>query len=405
MYLTTMHPEIYPLLKDLGVGLWAARSGKKSFLVFKAPKEIILTAKANKGFHFYLAPVEIELKQTFALISAFFDVEDEPLTIVTPLLAKDEATSDIVKLMCNEEFEVFFFDEHNRELLSYKASGPLIPIRDKIASIPLLNEDTVSEMLNKAQTWFGLRDKHDDEEAILVRLTEPLFPDDFLIMDMNYEKHLFNGSKSFSSTSLEREEPGAHQELDIVFLLQRAYESNRIFLNPIKATDGKELVDVLVLGDEAVLLIQAKDSPNTEKILRTTIERKRIKSLNQLKEGATQLRGAISEVKKNPLVHLKCGGDTVEIDLYGRQLIGIVIVKELFNDWFKEYSSVMLELMDKTQTPALFFDYPELSRMTLHCSCEDRLMAAFQQIFSFAIEHNEFPRLRYSGKPKNPFNP
>lgn len=401
MYLTFMHPEILPLLENFSVGIWPARAGEKFFLVVKAPKEIILTAKANQGFHFYLAPVEVNSTPTFTLITAFFDNEDEPLVITTPLVANDQATDDFLNFLCNDEFELFFFDEHNRELLSYKASGRLTSIRERLATVPLLGMDAVRQMLDKANTWFGMREERDDDEAIKVTLTESLFPNDFVIMDLGYEKHLFNGSTSFSGTSLEREEPGSYQELDIVFLLQRVYEPGRIFLNPIKASDGEELVDVMILGDEAVLLIQAKDSPNTEKILRTTIKRKRIKSLNQVTEAASQLRGAMSEINRNAHVRLKYGEDTVEVDLSEKQLIGVIVVKELFNDSFREYSSVMFELMDKTKTPAVFFDYPELSIMTMHCSCEERFLDAISQIISAAMEHNEFPRLRFSRCPTN----
>jgi hypothetical protein len=401
MYLTIKHPEIVPQLKDFGFGIWVAKKDQKYFLIIKATKEIILTAKVNQGFHFYLAPVEVDSKSTFTLITAFFDDDDEPLIIMTPLLANDELTDDFLELLRNDVFEVCFFDEHSRELLSYKASGRLTSMRGRIASAPLLDAGTVHQMLDKAEAWFGLRDELDDKEAFVVTLIESLFPDDFLIMDLDSEKHLFNGSKSFSTTSLERDEPGSYQELDIVFLLQRVYEPSRIFLNPVKAGDGEELVDVMVLGDDAVLLVQAKDSPNTEKILRTTVKRKRIKALNQLKGGASQLRGAIAEIKRNPLVQLKRGEGAVEVDLSGRQLIGVVVVKELFNDSFREYSSVVFELMDKAKTPAVFFDYPELNMMTLHCNCEDKFLSATHQIFSSAMERGEFPRLRYSGRPSN----
>lgn len=399
MYLTFMHPEILPALKDLGVGIWAARFGDKYYLVVKAPKEIILTAKANHGFHFYLAPIEVDSKQTFALITAFFDSEDEPLVIMTPLVENDGATNDFIEFLRDDVFDVCFFDEHSRELLSYKASGRLTSIRDRITAVSLLNAVAVRQMLDKAERWFGLRNERDDEEAVAVTLTESLFPDDFVIMDLEYEKHLFNGSQSFSSTSLEREEPGSYQELDMVFLFQRVYETSRIFLNPIKAADGEELVDIMVLGDEAILLVQAKDSPNTEKILRNTVKRKRIKSLNQLKEGTSQLRGAIAEIRRNSLVRLKYGENTLEVDLSGRQLIGVVVVKELFNDSFQEYSSVAFDLIDKTQTPVVFFDYPELNMMTLHCNSEEKFLSAAHQILSIAMERSEFPRFRYSGRP------
>jgi len=299
----------------------------------------------------------------------------------------------------SNEFNVFFFDENMRELLSYRAAADFSTIRDGIVRKRLMSDELTSAMLESARDWFSRRTEKDDEIAVEIKFGESLFRDDFFILDLDMDRHQFIGSKSFSHTSLERDEPGQYQEQDIVFLLQRAYHPSRIFLNPIKAVDGEEFVDVLVDGQEAVLLIQAKDSPNNEKILRTSVDRKRRKSISQVKASMDQLQGAVSFVKKDPLLRFSLNGKIVEIDVSGKLLIAIAVVKELFNDSFREYSDLTFDLVEKAQVHSVFFDYPELNMMTFHCRSEKKFLSAIAQIWEGAMEEGEFPRLRYSGKP------
>jgi hypothetical protein len=400
MYLTLSHPEVLHQLKDFGSGIWAARIAGEYCLIIKASKEIILTAKINKGFDFYLAPIEVDSKHSIAILTAFYDDDDEPLVIKTPLVVDDESTQDFLELLTNDDFEVFFFDEHNRELLSCSANGNLGAMRKLLAGTTFLGSDVVPQILDKADYWFARRNAQDDEAAFAINLVENLFPDDCVILDLDEEKHSFIGSQTFSSTSLERVEPGAYQELDIVFLLQRVFESGRIYLNPTKEADEKEFVDIMVLGNEALFLIQAKDSPNTEKILRNTIKRKRARSISQLAAAAKQLSGAITYANKNKLLRFIHKQNVVEVDISGKQLIGIIVIKELFNDSFEDYSAIAYDLMDTSRVPAVFFDYPELNMMTMHCDDEKTFLGAIHQIFSFAMENEQFPRLRYSRKSK-----
>ncbi len=54
----------------------------------------------------------------------------------------------------------------------------------------------------------------------------------------------------------------------------RAFAADCVFLNPIRDDTGKELADVMCITDDIILVVQAKDSPNTERALRRSIERK-----------------------------------------------------------------------------------------------------------------------------------
>lgn len=399
MYLTLSYPQIMPHVESVGVGLWPVKIKGKWSLIVKTSKEAILTAKVNKGFDIYVAPVQFNGSTSVALVTAFYDNDDEPLTIRTPLLADDDFTQGMLSLFANNNFGIFFFDEHNRELLSYQACGDVHFLLAKLKAATLLRGDAVHEILDRAEEWFSLRTAQDDCDAVRINLDESLLRDDFIIMDLGIEKHSFLGSKSFSTTSLEREEPGQYQELDIVFLFQRVFKNEQIYLNPIKESDGKEFVDILVSGDEAVLLIQAKDSPNVERILRSTVKRKRSKSVAQLKEAATQLKGAVTFAERNKVLRFVDGDVVVEVKIGDRQVIGIMIVKELFNDTFNEYDQIAFNVVSESNIPAFFFDYPELARMTFCCNSEDKFLGALYQIWTVAMEKNTFPRLNYPGRP------
>lgn len=395
MYLTLHRPDIVAQLARWGTGLWATPLG----LIIKSSKEAILAVKVRSGFAFYLAPVTVGGVASYVLLTAFFDNEREPLVCRTGLYKDDASTSALLDVLTTGTLNAYFFNELDEELLSVEVAGNASVIQERLAQVDLLDIKDHREALDQAGHWFALRTAEDDAAAIQMRIVEELFPSDLVIMDIEIERHQFHGSESFSSTSLEREEPGAYQERDIVFLFQRVFSQERIYLNPVKWVDGEEFVDVLVVGEQCAYLIQAKDSPNTERVLRNTIERKRIKSINQVQHGANQLKGAFAFVAENPKLDLKMRGTRMPVDLTDMPLLGIIVVKELFNDSMQEYSEILFELMDKVENYCLAFDFAELGLMTLHCPSEERYLGAVWQIIEGMKEHGELPRLRYSGQP------
>jgi len=315
MYLTLNHPEILLHLKGWGIGLWAVKVDGKWRLLIKTTKEMILTAKVNEGFDLYLVPIAVAGAHSYCLMTVFFDDDDEPLAIRTPLFKNDECTQNLFELLANDKIDVFFFDEHDRELLSWSVTGDLSGMRARLMGAQYFSIEHHREMLDQAGMWFGLRGSEDDAAAYPMQLVNDLFPSDFVILDARVNQHDFHGSKKFSFTSLAREEPGAYQELDIVFLLRRVFSGDSIYLNPIKEVDGLEFVDILAVGEFNAYLIQAKDSPNTQKILRNTIQRKRTRSIAQVKEAAKQLQGAFSFFKENPKLRFKKEGEPYLVDL------------------------------------------------------------------------------------------
>lgn len=135
--LTLTHPAVRSDLSSFRCGLvpFDKSDGGGLCLAIKCPKEAILTAKVRNGFRFYLLPIRVQDLETHGVITAFFDDHDEPLVIRSPLF-DDDFSSDILELLSKDEFEVYFFDEHDRELLGYHAENwgaqAFRKIRDKI---------------------------------------------------------------------------------------------------------------------------------------------------------------------------------------------------------------------------------------------------------------------------------
>lgn len=396
MYLSIMKPEALPYVAMLGRGVWFLGEPETPILVVKAGKEFILSARENRELKLYLAPYKKGSFTGLTLLTACFDDPVSPLLIKSPLFGGDSLAESLKCLP--DEFNICFFDEHNRELLSCVAQGKLDHFREQLSAITNLGVEHWHPMMAQADAWFATTTAEDDMRATTVELVEDLFPSDFVITDLTRQG--FQGSPGFSGTQLERHQPGTYQELDIIYLLQRVYEAERIVHGPLKVSDGEELVDVLVLGDEVTVLLQAKDSPNTAAILGTKLERKRKKAISQLRDGLSQLRGAISTIRRegNPKLKL-VSGDPLMIDLAARPLVGVVVVKELFIDTYDEYGAMIIEFMKDTGIPVLAFDYNELEVMTRHCPSEKELLSAFYQIFSCARDEGIYPRLRFPNLP------
>lgn len=396
MYISIMQPEVLPSVAMLGRGLWVVGKSEDPVLVIKAGKDFILTARERRRLKLYLAPYKLDAINGLTLLTACFDDPVSPLLIRTPLLGEDQLSVALKSLP--NEFTICFFDENNRELLSCRAQGALDHLREQLNAITSIGAEHWQAMLEQADAWFGTTTAEDDMRAIDVELLEDLFPSDCYITD--FTRQGFQGSPGYSNTQLERPEPGPLQELDIIYLLQRAYAAKRIIHGPLKVSDGEELVDTLILGDEVTVLLQAKDSPNTAATLDTTLERKRKKAISQLKGGLSQLRGALSTIRRegNPKLRL-ANGDALDINLAARPLVGVVIVRELFIDTYDEYGAMILEFMDDNDIPVLAFDYNQFEVMTRHCPSEARLLAAFYQIFDCARTRRIYPRLRFPELP------
>jgi hypothetical protein len=395
--LTILHPQVIPYIQGLPIGLWPLlfKNEADPRLLIKTTKEMLLAAKINGGFKVYVIPITLSGQETIGLISAFFDVEDEPLVIFTPLF-EDEEMHKLINMLQLSTLDIHFFDEHSRELLAYTCELTCpASTKDRLASSSLgpFELDLARSAHIQIRQWFGLRTSNDDIAAISIRFGESHFADDLVILDARPDNHLYPGGSSFSFSQLEREEPGAFQERDIAHLLGRLFEPTDIFMNPLRVTDKEEIADILVVTESEIIVLQAKDSPNTENVLRNTIARKKLTAQKALLKALGQVKGALRYLRSMSPLRMIVGGEAIERDISKHQVRALIVVKELFNDEYSIYSPLIIELSKDTQVPCIALDYPELQAYT-GMSSQDKFFEAFDLVFSHGQKTGELPRLR-----------
>ena len=151
-------------------------------------------------------------------------------------------------------------------------------------------------------------------------------------------------------------------ELNIVMCLQRVFESNHIYLNPVRTDNGKEFVDVLVATSSNILLIQAKNSPNTEDILYRSIERKILTVARHLRKATKQMRGSISYATTSNSICINCGSVRHTFNIDNLDITALIIVQELFSTEYGYYSQLAFNIFKKNRRSLLYSRLPRISR-------------------------------------------
>jgi hypothetical protein len=400
-----------PLLRDTDPTLWAEAlnypygihvvypaASSTPLLVVKLTQQYLLTARMNRGFKIYVVPVDTPEGSTIGLLTAFFEDADEPLTVWTPLSPDDDPTDNILSVLKTKRLTVRLFDEHDRELLGYEATIdlPLVP-RVRLEHVKLLEftHDLAHLMHEQGEHWFGARVAQDDQEAISINFVRPLYEENRRYKDDRPDLFKFNGAKGLADVRLEKDEPGQFQEIDIVLLLQRVFKPESIYRSPRRNYDNEEITDVIVITDKLCLLVEAKDSPNTERQLGNRLDRKRATTKKHLNKACNQLSGAIGYLDRTrPLIMRMPEGDVV-IDLGKRNVLSLAVVRELFLPDYPEYSEQLYELHDDIGIPCAALDYGELVQYTTICNSEDAFVGAYFEVFNKALERKGFPRLRF----------
>lgn len=373
-------------------------------LLVKAPHQYLLTARMNRGFSLYVAPAEFDEASTIGIMAAFFDDADEPLTIWTPLFDEPASHLLVQTLLQRSKLEIRMVDEHDREFLGYTATLTLSVRAQLRLHTPLLkiSHEFAKAAQQAAAIWFAIRGKEDDAEAITLGLSAPLYPEDRTFKDERPDLYRFHGGKGATEVPLVKLEPGQFQELDIILLLQRVFEPEQIYHSPRRVYDEEEIGDAIVVTDDVCFIVQAKDSPNTELILKNTIFRKRAKAKSQLKEGGDQVSGAIGYLERiKPLRFFMGKGEErreVTIDLGKRMILSLVVVRETFLEDYAEYSKTLMKLFDDIKLPCIGLGYMELIQYCTFCPTPGEFFGAYFEVFDYAMEHGEFPRLRFGVK-------
>jgi hypothetical protein len=392
-------PELCRKILQFPGGIHCIRLNGESMprIILKLPASYMLPAKTNRGFKIYAVPVDVFGSASVGLMCAFFDDDDCPL-VCWRLLDSSDETLDLLHALSKQEVLVHLFDDHSRELLGYRAEidVPLMArVRLEHVGYPDFTHEGVHTAHEKATAWFGLRNAQDDAEAIVIRFTEPLFPEDLVVFNMRRDLNKFHGSKGYGFTALERAEPGPFQEADIINLLHRVFRPDQIYHAPKRHYDKEEIADVVVITDTTYLLVQAKDSPNTEQTLNRTLERKKLASMHMLKGALKQLSGAVNYVDRTRPLRMLVDDQEVSIDIGNRNVLSLAVVRELFVDMYDEYSAELFKFLDQIGLPCIALDYEELHQYTSFCGDEERFLSAYFQVFDNARALGKFPRLRF----------
>ena len=399
------YPSILARLADLPYGLMPVHLPPQNrfVLIIKATKEAILTAKLNQNIKIYMIPDTTENCYTIGLITAFFDDHDQPIIIGTPLYAEDELLADLKLLLSQPTFDLYFFDEHDRELMGVRAcnsQAERICSTIKKAIFRVFDQDKCAQTWDCMRAWFGTRNADDDARGFIIEFAGTLYPDNLAFIDIRDAVYDSESKEPIIPlTTLEREDCGPFQERDIARLLRRVFPRDAVFLNPTRADSGTEVADVLCFSDELIVLIQAKDSPNTEAILRRSIDRKQATIRAHIKKAANQLRGALAYAKGqgNLATKVKDGTRTICID--DRMLCGLVIVREIFDYEYGICSRDVIAVALDTKVPCVLLDYACLHNITLYFPSPIKFLHAVLQMFDVASQHGKYPKLRFWGKP------
>lgn len=394
------HPRLLPIVNEMPIGILPVCLGEEvaPILVVKAPKEYILAAKLNAGFKIYLAPIFIEKQSTVGAITAFFDDSDEPLTIITPLFLEDFSV-DFFETVRAKKINVHFFDELSRERLAYNATVSTTDEQNmEMREVTLLkfSRPNARAMIDEIFHWFVQRITKDDEKAVNISLNKSIYSEDLYIQDLRPEMHSFNGSRGFSNTRLEIEEPGSYQEEDIIKCLLSVFPGCKIFHSPKRTYDKEEMCDILVVTDARVLVIQAKDTPNIGRISSQKLSRKRSNVLNAMRKAVSQVKGAIGYYRRRiETLEFLIDDEHYSVDIKGLQLNALIIVKELFSDQFNEYSPLLLDLVRDKNVPCIALDYPELYQYCAQLQGEEPFFNIYDVVMEYAMKHDEYPRIRF----------
>jgi hypothetical protein len=164
-------------------------------------------------------------------------------------------------------------------------------------------------------------------------------------------------------------------------------------MNPLHVSDDNELSDIMLVTDSEIVILQAKDSPNTEKILRNSLARKKLTAQKNLFKALDQVRGALRYIMSMTPLRVKVGSEIVEIKIGSRKIRALIIVKELFEDQYAVYSPPLIEFSRESGIPCIALDYGELLAYT-ELSSKEKFFQAFDLVHFHGRDTGQFPRLR-----------
>ena len=234
--------------------------------------------------------------------------------------------------------------------------------------------------------WFGARTADDDQRAILAVFKDSHSPSELFVLDATPEMNGYQGGAGFRHDTLSRTNPGYHQERDISACLLRVFESDQVMMNPRRKDNQKEILDHLVLTEELAILVQAKDSPTTEASITRTIQRKRLATRSQIYAAVRQINGAARYLQQQGAAKIVVAEQNIEIGLGDRRVIGLAIVKELFDDEGEAYTAACVK-MAALSGGGMVMDYNSFHAFTHWFASHDAFVQSLEKLIAHVSKH------------------
>ena len=193
--------------------------------------------------------------------------------------------------------------------------------------------------------------------------------------------------------------PGSMREEEIAEIFKRIFKNREVYINPLRTEKikKKNLVDILIVTDNVMIFVQVKDNSNTSDGLKYSMDRKRKTIRNHIKKATNQLRGALNYVRSHDDVTILFDEKSVTIKSWKKQLIGLVIVRELLDDDFFECSAPVLNLIREINLGIILLDYAQLRILAKNLITLERFFGSLHDSLTTALKKGRFPSSIFSG--------
>lgn len=355
-------------------------------LVLKFDKNLLLILQHQMSVHTYPCIFSCNKTDAKALILAF-EFRDDPIRPIMQYLPLSNATQaqDLYLLFCQPSFPVYLIDAfgHVVAILSGSTtddSGTAEAVLDSVKRDLWLSDQEMGSLFRFARYTFGLStppiehfdtielSREPSKEELLKKTGYPVAP------------NFVSDTKQFEVRTI-RFEPGITHELEIATALARVFPQSAVYHSPTRL-DGrvnKEICDILVAHDDFIIVVQAKDSPNTIETIQSSTSSREHRIRKQVEAGINQLSGAVRHIKQLPVLDFCVGDDCHHIDIESKQVLGLVVVSELYTT-IESFNPVLDEAKAKrnwefavnclkskpplTSVPTLVTDFPALDDLS-----------------------------------------
>ena len=111
------------------------------------------------------------------------------------------------------------------------------------------------------------------------------------------------------------------------------------------------------------------------------------------------MRGALRYAASRDELFLNLPEGEISIPMQGKTVRGLIVLNEMFDYNFRDYSTPVLALAHETGVSVVVMDYGALHVLALNLHRPERFLHALDEIFTVAVTNEEFPRSRYLGPP------